>query len=392
MEYKVANRKYLLFIVAITAIFATIICMSAFSSVANKGNFTKNYDQVVEFGEWYIKVSNALYIPERNTVEFTFNVKARFDKTSTSKPEIYLVTTNRSYKTGKEYYAAESERDHICYVVNNVEEDFSYITVSFSSQAPDTEVPDSVDEFGDVIPGSIRKGETTVGYVRIDISDMTVLTSQERNTFTTQNTTAITSARASSTYTEELPAGVSVVSTTTTTITTTTTTAKSKSTTSKKITTKTITAEANAASSADTAYIPPQTAAVPQHQPTAPVTQYQTQTQEQPQTQHVTQSATTVQATTTVTTQGAVRVNGIRLETNFTANNIILAIGQRAQTRAVINPTNADNKTVSWTSNRPDIAVVDGSGNITAVSKGKAIITATTADGGLSASCMVTVQ
>ena len=99
-----------------------------------------------------------------------------------------------------------------------------------------------------------------------------------------------------------------------------------------------------------------------------------------------------MQATTTVTTQGAVRVNGIRLETNFTANNIILAIGQRAQTRAVINPTNADNKTVSWTSNRPDIAVVDGSGNITAVSKGKAIITATTADGGLSASCMVTVQ
>lgn len=138
MEYKAANRKYLVFIAAVVAIFAAIICLSAFSSATDKGSFTKDYDKVVEFGEWYIKVNNAVYLPESNTVEFTFNVKARFDKTNTSKPEIYFVSTNRSYQTSKEYYATESERDHICYIVNDIEEDFKYITISFSTKAPDT--------------------------------------------------------------------------------------------------------------------------------------------------------------------------------------------------------------------------------------------------------------
>ena len=41
---------------------------------------------------------------------------------------------------------------------------------------------------------------------------------------------------------------------------------------------------------------------------------------------------------------------------------------------------------------RPDIAIVDSTGTVTATGSGKAIITATTADGGLSASCMITVN
>ena len=55
-------------------------------------------------------------------------------------------------------------------------------------------------------------------------------------------------------------------------------------------------------------------------------------------------------------------------------------------------PDNAINKNVKWESNRPDIATVDSNGNVTAVSKGKAIITATTEDKGLKASCMITVS
>ena len=93
----------------------------------------------------------------------------------------------------------------------------------------------------------------------------------------------------------------------------------------------------------------------------------------------------------TTTVKQPVGVSGIRIETEFEANNVTLKANQSAVITAVISPSNADDKTVSWSSNRPDIASVDNKGKITGHSSGKAIITATTFDGGLSASCMVTV-
>lgn len=87
-----------------------------------------------------------------------------------------------------------------------------------------------------------------------------------------------------------------------------------------------------------------------------------------------------------------VKVNGIKLSTSASDNNVILNIGSQSKITPVISPTNATNKTVTWTSNRPDIAIVDSTGTVTATGSGKAIITATTADGGLSASCMITVN
>ena len=57
---------------------------------------------------------------------------------------------------------------------------------------------------------------------------------------------------------------------------------------------------------------------------------------------------------------------------------------------ATITPDNAANKTVTWTSSNPSVATVNN-GEVTAVSAGEATITVTTADGGFTDTCEVTV-
>lgn len=103
-----------------------------------------------------------------------------------------------------------------------------------------------------------------------------------------------------------------------------------------------------------------------------------------------TTTTTTYSRTTTTTTQ--IRVISIKLSTGFDDNNVRISAGESHKIQAVISPDNAVNKQVRWSSNRTDIATVDDNGNISAVAKGKAIITATSYDGGLTASCMVTVS
>ena len=61
------------------------------------------------------------------------------------------------------------------------------------------------------------------------------------------------------------------------------------------------------------------------------------------------------------------------------------------QLTAVVYPTNATNKNVTWTSDNNDIATVDDTGLVTAKTVGTATITATTADGSCTDTCVVTV-
>ena len=51
-----------------------------------------------------------------------------------------------------------------------------------------------------------------------------------------------------------------------------------------------------------------------------------------------------------------------------------------------------DSKDVTWSSDNTEVAVVDAEGRVTGISEGTAMITATTADGGFTASCTVTVN
>lgn len=70
---------------------------------------------------------------------------------------------------------------------------------------------------------------------------------------------------------------------------------------------------------------------------------------------------------------------------------LTLIEGGTAQLTATVEPIDATNKKVTWSSSAPDVAVVDASGNLTAVAEGTATITATTDDGGKTATCTVTV-
>lgn len=69
-----------------------------------------------------------------------------------------------------------------------------------------------------------------------------------------------------------------------------------------------------------------------------------------------------------------------------------LLVGGTEQLVATVLPEDAVNKTVVWSSDAEDVASVDAStGLVTALEAGTAKITATTEDGGYTASCAVTV-
>lgn len=67
-------------------------------------------------------------------------------------------------------------------------------------------------------------------------------------------------------------------------------------------------------------------------------------------------------------------------------------IGETATLVATVEPSDALNNDVAWSSSNPAVATVSGEGLVTAVANGSAVITATTVDGtNLSAQCAVTV-
>ncbi len=89
----------------------------------------------------------------------------------------------------------------------------------------------------------------------------------------------------------------------------------------------------------------------------------------------------------TYTEQDAVAVTGITLNPTSTT------VKERAtvQLTATVSPSDATNKTVTWTSSNTSVATVDSTGKVRGVAQGTARITATTVDGGKTATCIVTV-
>lgn len=81
-----------------------------------------------------------------------------------------------------------------------------------------------------------------------------------------------------------------------------------------------------------------------------------------------------------------VAVTGVKL--NQTA--LTLNAGDSAQLTATVLPTNATNKSVTWSANNSNVSV--SGGKVTAKTAGSAVVTVTTADGGYTAQCNVTVN
>ena len=71
---------------------------------------------------------------------------------------------------------------------------------------------------------------------------------------------------------------------------------------------------------------------------------------------------------------------------------LAMMAGGNSQLTATVLPSDATNKSVSWTSSNSNVATVDSEGLVHAVAGGNATITVTTADGGYTATCAVTVS
>ncbi len=84
-----------------------------------------------------------------------------------------------------------------------------------------------------------------------------------------------------------------------------------------------------------------------------------------------------VTVTVTKSTLPVVEVSSITLS----KTSVTLEAGQAITVTATVQPSNATNKTINWSSSNTSIATVDASGKITAVSPGTATITATSNNG-----------
>ena len=83
------------------------------------------------------------------------------------------------------------------------------------------------------------------------------------------------------------------------------------------------------------------------------------------------------------------QVTGISLN----KTELSLYVNSTETLTAIVSPDNAYNKTLHWESSNPSVATVDSNGNVKAISRGEAVITATAADGqGAKAECTVTVK
>lgn len=84
----------------------------------------------------------------------------------------------------------------------------------------------------------------------------------------------------------------------------------------------------------------------------------------------------------------SVPVNNVSLDNS----GLTLTMGETAILTATITPSNATQQSVTWLSSNTAVATVDSNGTVTAVDVGTTTITVTTNDGGLTATCEVTVN
>ena len=104
-------------------------------------------------------------------------------------------------------------------------------------------------------------------------------------------------------------------------------------------------------------------------------------------------TVTTADGSKTATCTVNVRVHiGVPVQSvGLNKTELALEVGKTGTLEAKVEPSDATNKNVTWSSSNPEVATVDN-GVVTAVSAGEAIITVTTEDGGKTATCKVTVN
>ncbi|MFR9091162.1 Ig-like domain-containing protein [Ruminococcus bicirculans (ex Wegman et al. 2014)] len=383
---KASSKIYKIFTI-VTAVLAVLFLTSNswIASLTYKSK-SNGYNKTMSLNGYNIKVTDAAYYD--NVCEFVIKCRLSGSDTGATYPEVTAVNfdddlTDHKFTSGNKYddYSRKI-------TVKNPPSNFKIMRVVIKTSMPDTKYDDAYDEFGEKIPAHTEKGKTITLRVTIDRKDMQThavkivpgyseessnanttssLYNSETSIITSQQAVAVTT-QATATTTHDLSEKAAEASQTSRT-----TTEKRQPATAEMNTKPAETRDYN-----EPAYAPPQTTDATHNEPAYAPPQTTAATHNEP-----------AQAETT-TTQA--RVYSIKLATEFEYNDVQIKVGEHTQLRAEVKPDNAVNKNVKWESNRPDIATVDSNGRVTAVAKGKAIISAVTEDKGLQASCMVTVE
>lgn len=383
---KASSKIYKIFTI-VTAVLAVLFLTSNswIASLTYKSK-SNGYNKTMSLNGYNIKVTDAAYYD--NVCEFVIKCRISGSDTGATYPEVTAVyfdddLTDHKFTAGNKYddYSRKI-------TVKNPPSNFKIMRVVIKTSMPDTKYDDAYDEFGEKIPAHTEKGKTITLRVTIDRKDMQTqavkivpgyseessnssttssLYNSETAKITSQQAVAVTTQAAAPT-THDLSEKAAEASQTSRT-----TTEKRQPATAEMNTQPAETKDYN-----EPAYAPPQTTGTTHNEPACAPPQTTAATHNEP-----------AQAETT-TTQA--RVYSIKLTTEFEYNDVQIKIGEHTQLRAEVKPDNAVNKNVKWESNRSDIATVDSNGRVTAVAKGKAIISAVTEDKGLQASCMVTVK
>ena len=368
---KASSKIYKIFTI-VTAVLAVLFLTSNswIASLTYKSK-SNGYNKTMSLNGYNIKVTDAAYYD--NVCEFVIKCRLSGSDTGATYPEVTAVNfdddlTDHKFTAGNKYddYSRKI-------TVKNPPSNFKIMRVVIKTSMPDTKYDDAYDEFGEKIPAHTEKGKTITFRVTIDRKDMQTHAVKIVPGYSEESSNANTTSSLYNSETSKITSQQAVAVTTQATAPTThdlsekaaeasqtsrTTTEKRQPATAEMNTQPAETRDYN-----EPAYAPPQTTGATHNEP--------------------------AQAKTT-TTQA--RVYFIKLATEFEYNDVQIKVGEHTQLRAEVKPDNAVNKNVKWESNRPDIATVDSNGRVTAVAKGKAIISAVTEDKGLQASCMVTVE
>ena len=383
---KASSKIYKIFTI-VTAVLAVLFLTSNswIASLTYKSK-SNGYNKTMSLNGYNIKVTDAAYYD--NVCEFVIKCRLSGSDTGATYPEVTAVNfdddlTDHKFTSGNKYddYSRKI-------TVKNPPSNFKIMRVVIKTSMPDTNYDDAYDEFGEKIPAHTEKGKTITLRVTIDRKDMQTHAVKIVPGYSEESSNANTTSSLYNSETSKITSQQAVAVTTQATATTThdlsekaaeasqtgrTTTEKRQPATAEMNTKPAETRDYN-----EPAYAPPQTTGATHNEPAyAP-----------PQTTAATHNEPAHAETTT--TQA--RVYSIKLATEFEYNDVQIKVGEHTQLRAEVKPDNAVNKNVKWESNRPDIATVDSNGRVTAVAKGKAIISAVTEDKGLQASCMVTVK
>lgn len=383
---KASSKIYMIFTI-VTAVLAVLFLTSNswITSLTYKSK-SNGYNKTMSLNSYNIKVTDAAYYD--NVCEFVIKCRISGSDTGATYPEVTAVNfdddlTDHKFTAGNKYddYSRKI-------TVKNPPSNFKIMRVVIKTSMPDTKYDDAYDEFGEKIPAHTEKGKTITLRVTIDRKDMQTHAVKIVPGYSEESSNANTTSGLYNSETSKITSQQAVAVTTQATAPTThdlsekaaeasqtsrTTTEKRQPATAEMNTKPAETRDYN-----EPAYAPPQTTDATHNEPAYAPPQTTAATHNEP-----------AQAETT-TTQA--RVYSIKLATEFEYNDVQIKVGEHTQLRAEVKPDNAVNKNVKWESNRPDIATVDSNGRVTAVAKGKAIISAVTEDKGLQASCMVTVE